>query len=95
MSVPKTFICPLCGEAVPYSQAVGESVTHVWKCQACPFVGFEFYKAEDYRNLASSLEVRDDITEAVKLINEELNAFPENSLYCSGLTKAKNILTIK
>lgn len=42
-------ICPLCGADVYLTKTEGE--TFVWKCQPCPFIGFEYWQEKDYINL--------------------------------------------
>lgn len=47
--------CPLCKNPLEYTL---KDMTHIFKCTHCPFVGFEFYKAENMDALAETLNVR-------------------------------------
>lgn len=46
----KTHItCPLCNEQATYKQLGTEKtgLSHMWKCEVCPFIGMEFYSDLD------------------------------------------------
>jgi ssDNA-binding Zn-finger/Zn-ribbon topoisomerase 1 len=44
--------CPLCHVELEYKKI---NNTHVYVCEECPFVGFEFYFDEDMENLKAYL----------------------------------------
>jgi len=43
-----SFKCPFCHVLTTYRIYAG---THVWTCDECPFVGFEYYNQNDINNL--------------------------------------------
>lgn len=45
--------CPLCGEELNYIEYKG---THIYICESCPFIGFEYVEQQDIDNLKEYLE---------------------------------------
>ena len=45
--------CPLCGEELNYKEYNG---THIYYCEPCPFIGFEYVDHKDLENLTKWLE---------------------------------------
>lgn len=52
MAIQGGFSCPLCGEYVEAKRIVN---TYIWICEACPFVGFEYYTKEDTKAMSDYL----------------------------------------
>jgi len=54
--------CPLCGADAEYREQkkdytyTGGTVTHLWVCDDCPFVGFEYYDATDAEAIKEALD---------------------------------------
>ena len=48
----KSIVCPLCDANCQYEQG---GKTHIWICEECPFVGFEYYDIENTLNLSERL----------------------------------------
>lgn len=48
--------CPLCEGTMKY---VKEGTTHIWKCDDCPAILFEYITKKDTENLDRHLERRD------------------------------------
>lgn len=44
--------CPLCGGNMIYKKC---NSTHIWKCQDCPAILFEYYGIKDIKNLKREL----------------------------------------
>lgn len=44
--------CPLCGGNMIYKKC---NSTHIWKCQDCPAILFEYYGIKDIKNLKGEL----------------------------------------
>lgn len=44
--------CPLCSDNLSYKQ---NKDTHIWSCDSCPFVGFEFYNDKNTDELKEYL----------------------------------------
>lgn len=47
------FNCPLCGSNEVSHEQVGE--THIYVCDPCPFVGFEFHNEGNLKDLTTRL----------------------------------------
>ena len=47
--------CPLCGNRLIYEEYNG---THIYYCEPCPFIGFEYVDHKDLENLTKWLEER-------------------------------------
>ena len=45
--------CPLCGNRLIYEEYNG---THIYYCEPCPFIGFEYVDHKDLENLTKWLE---------------------------------------
>lgn len=45
--------CPLCGERLIHEEHNG---THIYYCEPCPFIGFEYVDHKDLENLTKWLE---------------------------------------
>lgn len=45
--------CPLCGEKLIHEEYKG---THIYYCEPCPFIGFEYVDHKDLENLTKWLE---------------------------------------
>ena len=45
--------CPLCGERLIHEEYNG---THIYYCEPCPFIGFEYVDHKDLENLTKWLE---------------------------------------
>jgi len=48
-----SIVCPLCGEKIKLTTY---KKTYVWICQACPFVGFEYYTDKDAERASERLK---------------------------------------
>ena len=65
MATPKKTKCPLCEEqsvmytkiklTKPQSEHTGRTHTHIWICEDCPYVAFEFYDSVDVMLLVKRL----------------------------------------
>ena len=47
--------CPLCGDRLIHEEHNG---THIYYCEPCPFIGFEYVDHKDLENLTKWLEER-------------------------------------
>lgn len=47
--------CPLCGDRLIHEEHNG---THIYYCEPCPFIGFEYADHKDLENLTKWLEER-------------------------------------
>lgn len=57
--------CPLCGEELTHKQ-VGE--THIYTCEPCPFIGFEYISDQNLFDLMVYL-ARNSVTELEMMAN--------------------------
>lgn len=50
-------ICPLCEEKLFHIEKAHAKAnsTHIYKCEACPFIGFEYYNKKDLEALTNSI----------------------------------------
>lgn len=46
------FKCPLCGKFAEYKK---HYETHIWSCQECPFIAYEYYDAQNTASLINYL----------------------------------------
>jgi endogenous inhibitor of DNA gyrase (YacG/DUF329 family) len=52
MNYEKTPSCPLCDAPLTYENT---NDTHMYTCPDCPFIGFEYWKAQDAVNITHKL----------------------------------------
>lgn len=57
--------CPLCIEGIleyhePITDALPVKKSHVWICDACPFIGFEYWHPKDAQLVADFIKFREE-----------------------------------